>query len=87
MPPNSQLLPTPLYGYVALCTCRHPDASCRPQPRDLLLALVRDVAELMEVPVEDVPAGSQAAVLGAPLNAASQLYTQLQNMYTSTSPF
>ena len=78
-PSNSQLLPTPLF-------CRHPDASCRPQPRDLLLALVRDVDELMEVPVEDVPAGSQAAVLGAPLNAASQLYTQLQNMYTSTAP-
>ena len=36
---------------------------------------MRDVDELMEVQVEDVPAGSQAAVLGAPLNAASQLYS------------
>ena len=58
--------------------------SGRPQPRDLLIALVRNVDEVMAVPAEDVPADSQAVVLGAPLHTASHLYSRLQNMYTST---
>lgn len=63
---------------------RHPNASSRPQPSDLLQALLKSVDELLEVPTEDVPADSQAAVLGAPLNEASQLYTHLQNTYSNT---
>ena len=60
---------------------RHPDVSSRPEPRDALRALIENVNEVMEIPTEDVPVGTQAAVLGAPLNTATHLYTQLQNSY------
>ena len=55
----------------------------RPQPRDLLIALVGDDDEVLAVPVpsEDVGGDGQAAVLGAPLQTASHLYPHLQNMY------
>ena len=55
--------------------------SGRPEPRDVLRALVGNVDEVMAIPGEDVPAGSQAAVLGAPLDTATHLYPQLQNTY------
>ena len=61
--------------------CRHPDVSGRPEPRDVLRALVGSVDEVMAIPSEDVPAGSQAAVLGAPLDTAKHLYPQLQKRY------
>ena len=57
----------------------------RSAPRDVLRALIGNVDEVMEIPTEDVPVGSQAAVLGAPLNTATHLYTQLQTMYRSTT--
>ena len=63
------------------CLCRHPDASSRPQPKDVLRALLRNVDEVMAVPAEDVPEDSQAAVLGAPLHTSTQLYPHLQNTY------
>ena len=56
----------------------------RPQPRDVLKALMGDAEETMAVPPEDVPAGSQAAVLGAPLDAATHLYHTLQKAYIDT---
>ena len=57
--------------------------SIRPQPRDVLRALVGDDDEVLAVPSEDVAGDSQAAVLGAPLHTASHLYPYLQNMYRS----
>ena len=51
----------------------------------MLRALIENVNEVMEIPTEDVPVGSQAAVLGAPLNTATHLYTQLQNSYKLTN--
>ena len=58
---------------------RNPDVSHRPQPKDVLRALL--VEEVMAIPPEDVPAGSQADVLGAPLPTAAYLYPTLQSMY------
>ena len=55
--------------------------SSRPQPRDVLNALVGKVDEVMAIPPEDVPAGSQADVLGAPLDTATHLYPTLQHAY------
>ena len=55
--------------------------SSRPQPRELLRALVGNENEVLAVPTEDVAGDSQAAVLGAPLHTASHLYSHLQNMY------
>ena len=61
---------------------RHPDASSRPQLRDVLKGLLGNVDEVLAIPPEDVPADSQAAVLGAPLDKATHLYQDLQNTYT-----
>ena len=61
---------------------RYPDASNRPQPRDVLKGLLGNVDEVLAIPPEDVPADSQAAVLGAPLDKATHLYQDLQNTYT-----
>ena len=61
---------------------RHPDASSRPQPRDVLKGLLGNVDEVLAIPPEDVPADSQAAVQGAPLDKATHLYQDLQNTYT-----
>ena len=62
---------------------RHPDAPSRPQPRDVLKGLLGNVDEVLAIPAEDVPAGSQAAILGAPLDRATHLYQDLQNMYST----
>ena len=62
---------------------RHPDSSSRLQPRDVLKGLLGNVEQVLAIPPEDVPADSQAAVLGAPLDRASHLYQDLQNMYIS----
>ena len=51
----------------------------------MLRGLIGNVNEVMEIPTEDVPVGSQATVLGAPLNTANHLYTQLQNSYKLTN--
>ena len=55
--------------------------SNRPQPRDVLKILLGNVDEVLAIPPEDVPADSQAAVLGAPLDKATRLYQDLQNTY------
>ena len=55
--------------------------SSRPQPRDVLKILLGNVDEVLAIPPEDVPADSQAAVLGAPLDKATRLYQDLQNTY------
>ena len=60
---------------------RHPGVSSRPQPRDVLKGLLGNVEQVLAIPPEDVPADSQAAVLGAPLDRASRLYQDLQNTY------
>ena len=67
---------------VSFWSHRHPDPSSRPEPRDVLKALVGDVDAVLAIPGEDVPALSQAAVLGAPLEAATGLYPHLQNSYS-----
>ena len=49
----------------------------------MLKGLLGNVDEVLAIPPEDVPAGSQAAVLGAPLDKATHLYTDLQTAYTA----
>ena len=47
------------------------------------MGLLGNVDEVLAIPAEDVPAGSQAAILGAPLDRATHLYQDLQNMYST----
>jgi tRNA A-37 threonylcarbamoyl transferase component Bud32 len=67
--------------YHLMIECWHPKPSSRPQPRDVLKGLLGNVEQILAILPEDVPADSQAAVLGAPLDRASHLYQDLQNMY------
>ena len=61
---------------------RHPKSSSRPHSKDIVKTLLENVDEVLAIPPEDVPADSQAAVLGAPLDKATHLYQDLQNTYT-----
>ena len=72
-----------LVKHTVCVSARHPDASSRPQPRDVLKGLLGNVDEVLAIPPEDVPAGSQAAVLGAPLDKGTCLYRDLQTVYTA----
>ena len=57
---------------------RHPDVPSRPKPKDILRALSGRILGILP---EEVPGGSQATVLGAPLHAAKHLYLTLQHAY------
>ena len=60
---------------------RHPRVMSRPQTIDIVKGLLGNVDEVLVIPAKDVPAGSQAAILGAPLDRENLLYQDLQNTY------
>ena len=60
---------------------RNPDKSARPQFREIVQTLSQSEDELLFVPEGVTRAHPQASVLGAPLEAGRDLYTQLQNTY------
>ena len=59
---------------------RSPDAMQRPGFRDILMALLDDEREVLNIPT-DIGSNSLAAVLGAPLDAGFNMYTDLQTKY------
>ena len=64
-------------------TCRHPDTVSRPTFSELYQALSQPESELLDWSEEDVRVHSQAAVLGAPLEAGKDLYRELQERHIS----
>ena len=52
----------------------------RPGFRDILLSLLEDEQTVLSIP-KDIGSNSLAAVLGAPLEAGFNMYTELQTMY------
>ena len=60
---------------------RYPDKAFRPTFRDIILALVEDKREILEVPLNETEENSQSGNLGAPLEAGSHLYKDLQKVY------
>ena len=64
-----------------LCCSRHTDKLCRPSFTQLLQELSQPESDLLAWSEEDLSVHSQAAVLGAPLEVAKDLYTGLQNTY------
>ena len=60
---------------------RHPDKLHRPSFTQLLQELSQSESDLLAWSEEDLSVHSQAAVLGAPLEVAKDLYTELQNTY------
>ena len=62
---------------------RHPDPVARPTFSELYQALSQPESELLGWSEEDMRVHSQAAVLGAPLEAGKDLYRELQERHIS----
>ena len=60
---------------------RNPEHHARPTFEDLTRELARDPEELLSWSAQDKAVSSKAAVLGAPLQKAKQLYPRLQETY------
>ena len=60
---------------------RNSDKSARPQFREIVQTLSQSEDELLFIPEEVTRGHPQASILGAPLEAGRDLYTQLQNAY------
>ena len=73
-----EFIPSPL---LPLCI-RHPTASQRPSPSDLLKELTRsNESSLLQWSEDDRLCHPQASTLGAPLKAGKLLYSELQQTY------
>ena len=59
---------------------RHPNTTDRPGFRTILLALLEREDHVLKIPNE-VDKNTHAAFLGAPLEAAYNMYTELQTSY------
>ena len=60
---------------------RHPESSERPSFRDIVLTLVGGVENVLNIPEEDSSTNPLAGVLGAPLEAGENMYSELQRRY------
>ena len=63
---------------------RNVDKSSRPQFTDIVHTLSQSEDQLLYIPEVVTRDHPQAAILGAPLEAGRNLYTQLQNTYMSS---
>ena len=61
--------------------CRHPETSQRPSFRDIVLTLVGSEKMVLNIPEEDSSANPLAGVLGAPLEAGENMYSELFKRY------
>ena len=64
---------------------RHPFASNRPGFRELTIVLTGSHLTLLHIPQKDLHAHKLAGVLGSPLEAGKNMYTDLQNKHLSES--
>ena len=65
--------------------CRHPHTSSRPGFRELTIALTGSQLDMLLIPQVDLCTHKLAGVLGAPLEAAKDMYMDLKNKYISES--
>ena len=61
--------------------CRHPRPRARPAFRDVVLTLSGSEEMVLNIPEEDSSTNPLAGVLGAPLEAGENMYSQLQRRY------
>ena len=66
-----------------LLYCRNADKAGRPQFREIVDTLSQSEEQLLHIPEEVTRGHPQASILGAPLEAGRDLYTELQNTYIS----
>ncbi len=60
---------------------RHPETELRPAFRDIVLTLVGNKERVLDIPEEDSSTNPLSVVLGAPLEAGENMYSQLQSRY------
>ena len=68
-------------GDVSAVCLRHPETALRPSFRDVVLTLVGSAEMVLNIPEEDSSTNPLAGVLGAPLEAGENMYSQLQLRY------
>ncbi|XP_064386574.1 ephrin type-A receptor 3-like [Halichondria panicea] len=68
--------------YQLMMHCWHSESSQRPGFRDIVLMLVGSEKMVLSIPKEDSSTNPLAGVLGAPLEAGKNMYSQLQNRYS-----
>ena len=66
---------------ISVACCRHPESSQRLVFRDVVLTLVGSEKMVLNIPEEDSCTNPLAGVLGAPLEAGENMYSQLQSRY------
>ena len=66
---------------IVLLIIRNADKASRPDFAELVRALSSPATDLLSWSEEDMRVHSQAAVLGAPLEAGKDLYPELQGTY------
>ncbi|XP_064386577.1 ephrin receptor 1-like isoform X2 [Halichondria panicea] len=72
-------IPKILYELMILCW--HPETELRPAFRDIVLTLVGNKERVLDIPEEDSSTNPLSVVLGAPLEAGENMYSQLQSRY------
>ena len=65
--------------------CRHPEPASRPTPQALLTVLMDHEDAVLKIPTADAATHDLAAILGAPLSAGRDMYTDLQEQYKTYS--
>ena len=65
--------------------CRHPLARNRPEFRELTIVLTGSHSTVLRIPQKDLHVHKLAGVLGSPLEAGKNMYTDLQNKHLSES--
>ncbi|XP_064386571.1 uncharacterized protein LOC135335087 [Halichondria panicea] len=73
---------TPEAVYELMVQCWHSENSQRPAFRDVVLSLARGEEMVLSIPEEDSSTNPLAGVLGAPLEAGENMYSQLQSRYS-----
>ena len=75
MPHTNTTLSIHIYNY------RNPVAAHRPGFREVLLSLLGSPEEVLSIPPESLDTHPLAGVLGSPLEAGENMYSDLQNQY------
>ena len=64
---------------------RHPETVFRPSFRDIVITLNGSKEKVLNIPEEDSSTNPLAGVLGAPLEAGENMYSELQKRYVDYS--
>ena len=63
--------------------CRDPHAGSRPRFRELAIILTGNLQDMLSIPQEALDTHKLAGVLGSPLEAGKNMYSDLQSKHCS----